>query len=202
MPFLSGAGERRVPGSILSPALIHSAASYFPSFSLQVTRSRITNDASDALLLITGAFVITVEYSITVPLIVTVLKSCIKMVYAAPVLMLPGPVLLKLPKAVPVSVLRLVLVLAALKSVPVLGLGVDVDDGLMIVEMRPVEDGSAAVVVSPLAVGVLSESGAPVLVGTVNAGIVKVGRLPASEHTPSNSKKEKMHEYIIEGTSS
>ena len=196
MPFLSGAGERRVPGSILSPALIHSAASYFPSFSLQVTRSRITNDASDALLLITGAFVITVEYSITVPLIVTVLKSCIKMVYAAPVLMLPVPlaVLLKLPKAVvPVLALRLVLVLAALKSVPVVGLGVDVDDGLMIVEMRSVEDGSAAVVVvvSPLAVGVLSESGAPVLVGTVNAGIVKVGRLPASEHTPSNSKKGK-----------
>ena len=114
------------------------------------------------------------------------------MAYAVAVLLLPGPLavlLLKPPKAVPVLVLRLVLVLAALKSVPVLGLGVDVDDGLMIVEMRPVEDGSAAVV-SPLAAGASELSGAPVLVTTVNAGIVRVGRFVTPAQLPLNSKKE------------
>ena len=118
------------------------------------------------------------------------------MAYAAPVLMLPGPLavlLLKLPKAVPV------LVIAALKSVPVVGLGVDVDDGLMVVEMRPVEDGSAAVV-SPLAVGASELSGAPVLLTTVNAGIVRVGRFATSAHLPINAKKGKCMNTVIEGT--
>ena len=111
------------------------------------------------------------------------------------VLRLPGPLaVLKLPKALPVlvTVLRLVLVLPELKSVPVSGLGVDVDDGSMIVEMRPVEDGSA-VVVSPIGVPVLS--GAPVLVFTDvdgGAGTVRDGR-PWTfkfEHICSSSKKE------------
>ena len=49
----------------------------------------------------------------------------------------------------------------------------------------PVVDGSAAAVV---AVGVLS--GAPVLVFTVNAGTVRVGRPSTPEHAKLNSKKE------------
>ena len=104
------------------------------------------------------------------------------------VLRLPGPVLLKLPKlealAVPVLALRLPgPVLKLPEAVPVLGLGVDV--GLVV-------DGSAAAVVSPLAVTVGLLSGAPVLVITVNAGIVAIGfGIPVTfKQSPLIPKKE------------